>query len=54
MFQKSYPAILHDYFSDQKKGCAISHNPFSIQKEDCAILHNLKIDLRYRPFRPSE
>ena len=33
MFPKSFPAILHDHFSDQKKGRAISHTPFSIQIE---------------------
>ena len=39
MFQKSFPAVSHNHFSDQKKG----HT----------ILHNYKIDLRNRPFRPS-
>ena len=59
MFQKSFPAISHDYFSIQIKGqyishnyCSIqkyaytiSHNPFSDQKKDHSILHNPKLIL---------
>ena len=33
MFQKSFPAISHDYFLDQKNSCAISYNYCPIQIE---------------------
>lgn len=33
MFQKFFPAILHDHFSIQKEGPAILYNHFSIQIE---------------------
>jgi len=33
-------AILHDHFSDQKKGQYILHRSLSDQKEDRAVSHN--------------
>ena len=39
MFQKFFPAISHDNFSDQKEGCTISHNPLSIKIEKQSVLH---------------
>ena len=39
MFQKSFPAVSHNHFSDQKKGRAVSHNNLSIQIEGQSILH---------------
>ena len=67
IFQKTFPAISRNHFSDQKEGHAIlhnnfsiqkyvytiSHNPFPDQKKDHSILYNPKIDLRNRSFRPS-
>ena len=44
MFPKSFPAISHDHFSDQKNSCAISHNYLSIQIKGQYILHRSLFD----------
>ena len=40
MFQKSFPAISHDHFSDQKNSRAVSHDNLSIQIDGQSILHH--------------
>ena len=39
IFPKTFSAILHDHFSDQKKGRAVSPDNLSIQIEGQSILH---------------
>ena len=40
IFPKTFSAISHEHFSDQKKGCAVSSDNLSIQIEGQSILHN--------------